>query len=629
MPNAPTTGQSVPDPPASEMKSAQSGGTSSDHRLQPSGLDPEQGMTPRFDRPDQAAVVPTAPKLSLTDFVDLGTLQEIQDAFTSVTRLNTSILDATDKPVTLPTDTVQREQSDQIFEQLIDLDEDPDSDGRFIAPITVEGQTLGSIVIEPTELPEKVEDRTARVNALAQALKLDEEQARQLNQAADEAFGTNRGAAIQFLYLMANAIARLCFEQYHAQQRLEELSVLYRISTLLAGHRDIHQVLDNATHGIADLLKVKAVVVRLLRDTPDGPELQRQSSTGLSEDYIQKRRLLVNRSELLTKALRGEVVFIEDMASDPRVFFPEQARDEGLGSMLCVGIIYQGQPIGTLQLFTDEIRHFTQFEVDLLKAITPLLATAIEKTRLDAARQENQQMLRQLRLAADVQRRMLPRHMPVIEGFEIAARYVPSVQLSGDFYDFIDLEHSVGIGIGDVVGKGIAASLLMAGVRASLRAFAQDVYDLDEVIARVNATLCRDTLESEFATLWYGTLDPEQRRLTYCNAGHEPPMLLRDGKIMPLEQGGMIVGVDRTQTYEKGILDLETDDLVLFYTDGVPDAMDPQGNRLGRERVEALLQQSAGGSAEDVLNHILWAVRRHTGPRRATDDTTLVVLKAV
>lgn len=601
---------------------------------------------------------PSAPKLSLTDFVDLQTLQEIQDAFASVTRLSTTILDADGRRATVPTDAAKRHQSDLMFEQLIDIDETalpprlprseigpnhPAISGaygeggfatgggakQFQAPITVEGQMLGSIVIEPAgPSAEDLAPRLEELENLADALGLDEVQRQELLDSAEIAFGTNRGAAIQFLYLMANAIARLCYEQYHAQQRVEELSVLYKISTVLAGQNNLQQTLEIASRAVADLLRVKAVVIRLLKDTAEGPELERRANTGLSEDYIHKSRMLVNRSELMASALRGETIYIQDMPTDPRVYFPDQARAEGLASMLCAGIIYQGQAVGTLQLYTDQTRQFTQFEINLVRAIAQLLATAIENTRLDAARADNQKMLRQLHLAADVQRRMLPRRMPEIDGYDIAARYVPSFELSGDFYDFIHLDHSLGIGIGDVVGKGVAASLLMAGVRASLRAFAQDLYDLDEVIARVNRTLCRDTLESEFATLWYGTLDRDTGRLTYCNAGHEPPLLLRSGKLHPLDEGGMIVGVDRDQTYTKGICDLKPGDMLLLYTDGLPDAMNEHGQRFGRERTEQLLRDVADKTANEALNHILWTVRQYTGPRRATDDTTLILIKA-
>ncbi|MBB6429543.1 SpoIIE family protein phosphatase [Algisphaera agarilytica] len=592
--------------------------------------------TPPPPKRDTAAPPPSAPRLSLTDFVDLGTLQEIQDAFASVTRLSTTILDADGQPATLPTDAAKRHQSDLVFEQLIDID-DPATEGtvsetgakQFQAPITVEGQTLGSIIIEPAgPSTDELAPDLHELEGLADALNLDEVQRQELIDSAELAFGTNRGAAIQFLYLMANAIARLCFEQYHAQQRLEELSVLYRVSTVLAGREDLQQTLDTAARAVADLVKVRAVVIRILKDTEDGPILERRANTGLSDDYINKGKLLVNRSEMLAAALRGETIYIRDMATDPRVYFPEQAREENLASMLCVGIIYQGQAIGTLQLFTDEVRQFTQFDIDLVRAIAQLLAAAIENTRLDEARSENQKMLRQLHLAADVQRRMLPRKMPDVPGYDIAARYVPSFELSGDFYDFINLDHSLGIGVGDVVGKGVAASLLMASVRSSLRAYAQDLYDLDEVISRVNKHMCRDTLESEFVTLWYGTLDRDSGRLTYCNAGHEAPLIVRNGELIPLDIGGMIVGVDRDQAYDKGVWDFQPGDMLLLYTDGLPDAMNAQGERFGRQRTEELLLSVADKPANDALNDILWTVRQFTGPRRATDDTTLIVIKA-
>ncbi len=119
-----------------------------------------------------------------------------------------------------------------------------------------------------------------------------------------------------------------------------------------------------------------------------------------------------------------------------------------------------------------------------------------------------QKVDRQLELAADVQRRMLPTAHVEKPGFDIAARYQPTMELGGDFYDYLDLNGHIGLTVGDVVGKGIAAALFMSAVRASLRAHAQQVYNLDEVVERVNKALCRDTRDNEFASLWYGVIDP-------------------------------------------------------------------------------------------------------------------------
>ena len=562
-------------------------------------------------------------ELSLTDFLDIETLQDIQDSFSTVTRLKTVIRDAIGQPLTVPTDTRRRAQSDLVLEQLIDAEED--DKGRFIAPIVVEGQQLGSIAIEKHALPATTIEDKKRFKASVDKLNVPAEILDLLAQQAEESYGPNKAAGIQFLYLLANSIARLCYEEYYARKRLDELSVLYKISTMLSGYRDLQQVLESAVKSVGEVMKVKAASIRLLNEDTD--ELISRAVYNLSNMYLSKDSIKLSDNDLFRKALAGEIVYMADMHSDPHVCYRGDAGRDKLVSMLCIGMNYQGKPIGTLQLFTDRTRQFKENEIKLLRAISHLLAAAIENARLDYQRQENQRMLRQLQLAADVQRRMLPHNMPRKPPFDIAARYVPSFELGGDFYDFIDLGGHIGISIGDVAGKGIAASLLMAGVRMSLRAFAQDVYDIDEIVSRVNITMTRDTLDSEFATLWYGVFNPSTLRLTYCNAGHEPPMLLHNNKIYTLGTGGMIVGIDPNETYEKGLWDLHPNDMILLYTDGLTDAINPEQEKFGRSRIEQAIREAADYNANDALNHILLQLRRFTGLRRAIDDTTLVVIK--
>src|SRR6185437_1720173 len=167
-----------------------------------------------------------------------------------------------------------------------------------------------------------------------------------------------------------------------------------------------------------------------------------------------------------------------------------------------------------------------------LKAVAAQAASAIENTRLITEAIESEALEKQVALAAEVQRRMIPATPPVVPGLELSAVYVPAYTLGGDFYDFIPLpDNNIGMVIADVSGKGVPASLIMASVRAALRAQIDNVYYLYEVIRRVNLMLCRDTRDSEFVTLFYGVYNATTRRLTYCNAGHAPPMVLRDGKI--------------------------------------------------------------------------------------------------
>ena len=602
-----------------------------------------------FFHPDDLgdASLPGAPTLRLTDYLDLDALQEVQDAFTAVTRLTTEISDAAGVPVTTPSDPQQLQRLGETLDQLLgfSVDDDGTADaaegtGELVAPIIVAGQELGAIRVLLDERGQTTRDADRRRFAeLAMRLGVHESRVGRLVAAAEESFGSHRASAIQFLHLMADSIARLCYDAYQSSQRVQELEALYKLSTVLSATRDLQQVLDTAARTVSEVMRVRAVSIRLLA-TADGTgsgtglyrsgtdaELVLRSTHGLSDAFMNKGAIHTADSELFRQALVGETIHIEEMTLDPRVVYPEAAAEEGLASMLIIGLRFQDRPIGTMQLFTTSVRRFTRFEVRLARAIAQLTATAIDQSMMQQERDGNQQMLSQLKLAADVQRRMLPAKMPQLPGVDIAARYVPSYELGGDFYDFINLNYNLGLAIGDVVGKGVAASLMMASVRASLRAYAQDLYDLDEVIARVNVALCRDTLPAEFATLWYGVLNPATLRLTYCNAGHEPPMLLRDGHVYSLDTGGMIVGIDPTQAYQRGIWDLKSGDTLLLYSDGLPDAMDSHGTRYGRKRMQDLMHTLGEKTANDALNHILYELRRYTGLRRADDDTTLVVVK--
>lgn len=248
-------------------------------------------------------------------------------------------------------------------------------------------------------------------------------------------------------------------------------------------------------------------------------------------------------------------------------------------------------------------------------------------------------MKRQLRLAASVQRRMLPRAMPNQPPFDIAAHYAPSYDLGGDFYDFLELGGHLGILVGDVVGKGVPAALLMSAVRASFRAYAQDVYHIDEVLRRVNRALVRDTLDNEFATVWYGVVDPQSLRLTYCGAGHDWPLLVRVPRDRPVEDrdvqrltaDGMALGIDEDQKYPKGTFQLQPRDVLLIFTDGLHDATNFEGKRFGgtrlRNAVVEVLAAEPEASATRIVDHVLAQVRQHTGLSGRSDDLTVVVMR--
>ncbi|MFN7021825.1 MAG: PP2C family protein-serine/threonine phosphatase, partial [Phycisphaerales bacterium] len=338
----------------------------------------------------------------------------------------------------------------------------------------------------------------------------------------------------------------------------------------------------------------------------------------------------------------GQIIAVEDLRTDPRIADQQRVIDEGLFSLLTTGLLDQsagGRPIGLIRLYTRSPRVFTEDEGELLKAIAEHAASAVTSARLRAMREQDQHMQRQVRLAASVQRRMLPRTMPSIRPFEVAAHYAPSFELGGDFYDFLELGGHLGILIGDVVGKGVPAALLMSAVRASLRAHAQDVYHIDEVLSRVNRSLVVDTLDNEFATVWYGVADPGTLRLTYCGAGHDWPLLVRvprdrapeEKDINRLTADGMALGIDESQKYPKGTVQLAPRDVLLAFTDGLHDATNFEGKKFGGTRIRnallEILTLEPEASASRIVDHVVAQVRQHTGLSGRGDDLTVVVLR--
>jgi sigma-B regulation protein RsbU (phosphoserine phosphatase) len=224
---------------------------------------------------------------------------------------------------------------------------------------------------------------------------------------------------------------------------------------------------------------------------------------------------------------------------------------------------------------------------------------------------------------------MIPAAPPKIPGLDMASVYVPCYTLGGDFFDFIPLPYdNVGLAVADVSGKGVPASLIMASVRAFLRAAVDNVYYLYDIVGRINQMLCRDTQPNEFCTLFYGVLDARNRRFTYCNAGHPPGLLLRDGQVTELHSENMVLGISPEEAYQQSVLELKRGDTLLLYTDGLLDGMNFQNETFGRQRLVEVFKRG-GETAEAVAQGILWELRKFEGINKRTDDVTMIVVRVV
>ena len=570
-----------------------------------------------------------AEHLKLTDFVDLATLQGIQDHFAAVANVRATITDADGRLLTQAAPAaafVRRQRDIAAAADTADGAAYAKEGTEYVAPIVVNDQRLGTLRMAVKGGTPWLDDATVEV--LAGKFGMEAKPLRQLaGQLAKARDG--RPAAIAFLHLMANAVARLCYQEFQLRQRIEELTAVAHLSTILAEARDLSGVLDRTVRAVAELMGTKAASIRLV--DRDGDELVIRAVHNLSPEYLNKGPVTLSRAVIDQVALSPQgFEYVRDMATDPRVQYPQESVREGIHSMLSVGMQYKGAVVGVLRVYTAEEQAFSPLKIDLMKAVATQAAAAIENARLAAESAEAAALEQQVRMAADVQHRMIPAVPPVVPGVDLAAVYVPCFQLGGDFYDFIPFPNdNVGLVVADVSGKGVPASLIMASVRASLRAQVDNIYYLYEVVRRVNGMLCRDTTSGEFVTLFYGVLDARTRLFTYCNAGHPAALVLRRGEVIELPSDNMVLGIEPDEQFRQTVVQLQSGDVLLLYTDGLPDAMNFAHETFGRGRVIQALKTygAADAGAEGVADHLLWEVRKFAGMAKRTDDITMVVAR--
>lgn len=552
---------------------------------------------------------PAASKPSITDYLTDGSLARLVGQLSLLSGVEIELRDARGWLITPSSNPSHPWQV---------LDDGPEraSDPRnHYFPLKLSGETIGSLVIRPGEptLSSNPGDRLAAV-----------------------------------VELLASTSAELVGYEAEVRDRMHELQVLHKLGNMISRADSVERILSVALESALDVLGLDAGNIVLFKEDADGilsqdeADLQHAAWRNLSSEWLRDPRP-VSKDRLFDKlALKGEIVICDDLTTDPRILIIDRVLTEGLITAINAGLLFQSHPIGVIRLYAKSQRSFTDQDKRLLKSIADQAAVAIEQSRLLRLQQDRAKAQRQMELAADVQRRMLPRVAPALPRLDVAAKYTPSLELGGDFYDLFELNGHLGIAIGDVSGKGVAAALLMSSVRASLRAYVQDLYDLDEVVARVNVAMCRDTHEREFSTLWYGVIDPAKLRLTYCSAGHEPPMVLRmpartssrkprESDIDELGVGGMAVGIDPHQRYQRGVFDLHSRDVLLAYTDGIIDARSFSNERFGRSRLRqsllTILTNEPDANASRIVELVQWEVRKFAGLKTRFDDETMVVLR--
>jgi phosphoserine phosphatase RsbU/P len=302
-----------------------------------------------------------------------------------------------------------------------------------------------------------------------------------------------------------------------------------------------------------------------------------------------------------------------------------------LGLRVIVPMQIQGEVKGIVLLGEKLTREpFSDADLEFLSSLVNLASISLENARLFREAIEKQRMEDELLIARDIQKGLLPNVIPTIQGFDLAASNISSKQVGGDYYDVLPIGgDKFIIAIGDVSGKGTPAALLMANLQATIRALAPFDLSLNEFTGRVNDLMCRNTGGYKFITFFWGIINERDRSLTYVNAGHNYPMLLRkDGTVVRLDKGGMILGVmPALAPYEQETVSFHSGDLLVLFTDGVSEAMSKESVEYEESHLEEYLPTIRHLSAEEIVEAIYQDVLRHTRGASQSDDITMMVVK--
>ena len=385
---------------------------------------------------------------------------------------------------------------------------------------------------------------------------------------------------------------------------------------------------------MVDVLKKEMLVENVYLCVPN-PKQSEKSKKGeyvlFYDDPEEERTSLFDKSDPLFPILKKKTkpVLLGDLgvAEKQSSLFSLLSK---LDVFLVVPMISQDELVGFIGLSKKATRFRYSYEdITLLGVLANQMVIAMNNARLYQESLEKQKLEEELALARQIQVGLLPKVCPKGELFEFSAFTQPARQVGGDYYDFLETEEGkVGIAIADATGKGIPAAMLISLVHASLRAEVKNRLCPSRAMADINQLIFSSTSSEKFATMFYGELDPPRRKLTYCNAGHNYPVVIhQDGRIEFLATGGMLLGAFQEALYERGETLFERNDTIFFYSDGLTENFNDNDEEFGEKRLFDLLLRNRFLDPERLKEKVIEEAIDFTGGISPYDDFTIVILK--
>jgi serine phosphatase RsbU (regulator of sigma subunit) len=407
------------------------------------------------------------------------------------------------------------------------------------------------------------------------------------------------------------------------KQEILKKDLLYELGKKLSGSLSLDEVLNEIVQSLKPVVDFDAGSVFVI-DSEKG-EIDSLYVDGYGPNSEADLHLKMGQGLVGFVADSGEPMIVADVSADNRYI---NSREETKSEIL-VPITLEDRVVGVFNLESNKFNAYDKNDQLLLMTFASQAAISIERARLHRQILAGKRIEEQLNIARQIQSSFLPNSTPKIPGYDLVGRNIPSEQVGGDYYDFIKIVDSqTGVAIGDVSGKGIPASLIMASFRASLIAEIRNNYAIRAICQKVNNLLYESITGGNFVTALYGVLDSKNHIFTFCNCGHNLPVLVRSsGEVEYLKEGGQVLGVTAGAIYEERPIFLGKGDLVVFYTDGVTEVFDSAGDEFGLPRLVELLVENRGKSSAEIQDIVYLEVRAFASSEHIFDDFTTIVLK--
>jgi phosphoserine phosphatase RsbU/P len=407
----------------------------------------------------------------------------------------------------------------------------------------------------------------------------------------------------------------------------EHLLALYEITGVMNSSLNFDEALNNIMDSVMLITKAQRGFLMVADDNGelrvlvvkglDGETLEQEgySTTIVNEVVSSRQPLLTNNAQFDERYQAGQSIIMR-----------------GLRAILCAPMLVQDRLVGVVYVDTSmRTANFSQADRDLLNAVAGQAGIALENARLYSVAVEKGRMERELQMASEIQQTLLPQHMPKVPNYEIASRWQAARETAGDFFDVFTLgDDRFGVVVADVSDKGAPAALFMAVARTMIRSHAHAGLSTKETISRTNDLILEDAESGMFVTVYHSHFYSDGRSI-HVNAGHNPSMIYRNktGSTEMLPRGGRAVGWFPDNPLEEIEIQLEHGDIIVYYTDGLSEAEDPQKAAYGEDRLMKVITENASRPASEIMDAIIKDVDTFCSGVPLFDDLTVVVVRYV